>query len=106
MLEGSKLWASVEIARIHATGVRTATAKTPFQVVSRLVYAMKVKRLFPGRLLHSKREIALHIDDPFERIRSSGTRPERKRSSQDATALALPDKHRDARGLLRYLIRH
>jgi len=48
-----------EKAWIRATGVRTATAKKPFQVDTLLHCPIKVEGCLSSRLLHRKREVAL-----------------------------------------------
>ena len=63
-----------EIARIHATRVRPALTKIPFQVGALLLLncPIKVERCLPGGALHRKTEVALPINDPMQRIYSLG----------------------------------
>jgi len=60
-----------KIPRIHATRIRTATAKVPMQVITILVMlncSIKVKRHLTARLLHRKRKVTLQIHLPTQRI--------------------------------------
>src|SRR5947209_8678606 len=97
-----------EIARIHATRVRPALTKIPFQVGALLLLncPIKVERCLTGGALHRESEGALPINGPMQRIYSLGRGFERYRATQGSISLGLHYKNRDRGCLLRCLIKH